>query len=312
MKDLVVIAQEAALNMEEFMKHRVTDLPLFLFNTNKGIRKNMKSKLFDCFQSDQELAHQEPTYTALIDMGFVWRFCTPSKLEQEGGITWGDYAKKIYSTILRRHPHATEYHMINDRYDVDNIKDGEYQRRAKGGFVMGSPNVFPKRENQVPSPRCFNNFFMNSMNKERLQRFLLNEFQTLASATRSKVMLYTLREKCFNLNTGAEEIRFTCHQYEADTRLFFHLTLIEKTGISVTIDAEDTDVAVIAVHIAHHTPAKLYMLRRKKMHECRQFCVPEMAEVIPLHAFTSADAVSGFYGQGKATIYNRVQKSEDA
>ena len=63
--------------------------------------------------------------------------------------------------------------MINDRYDVDNIKDGEHQRRTKGGFMMGSPYVFPKRENQVPSPRCFNNFSMNSMNKERLQRFLL-------------------------------------------------------------------------------------------------------------------------------------------
>ena len=195
MKDLVVIAEEAALNMEEVMKHRVTDLPLSLFNTNKGIRKNMKSKLFDCFQSDQELAHQEPTYTALIDMGFIWRFCTPSKEEREGGFTWGDYAKKIYSTILRRHPHATEYHMINDRYDVDNIKDGEHQRRAKGGFMTGSPNVFPKTENQVPSPRCFNNFFMNSMNKERLQRFLLNEFQRIKKGYRGSCLMNFREER---------------------------------------------------------------------------------------------------------------------
>ena len=32
---------------------------------------------------------------------------------------------------------------------------------------------------------------------------------------------------------------------------------------------------------------------------------------IPLHAFTGADAVSGFYGQGKARIYSKVKKKSD-
>ena len=63
MKDLV-IAQETSLNMEEVMEHRVTDLPLSLFNTNKGIRKNMKSQLFDCIQSNKKLVHKEPTNAA--------------------------------------------------------------------------------------------------------------------------------------------------------------------------------------------------------------------------------------------------------
>ena len=315
MKDLVVAAQSAALNMKEVMKHRVTDLPLSLFNTNKGIRKNMKSKLFGCFKTDQNVSDQEHTSVdvALIDMGFIWRFCTPSKEERESGFTWGDYAKKVYNTINKRHPNATEIHLINDRYDVVNIKDGEHQRRAGGGFMRGSPNVFPKKDNPVPSPRCFDSFFKNAMNKERLQRFLLSEFQSLASTPGDKVMLYTFKEKCINISTGAEESQFTCHQHEADTRLFFHLTLVEKPGLSVIIDAEDTDVAVIAAHVAHRTPANLYVLRRKETYECKQFCSQEMAEiVIPLHAFTGADAVSGFYGQGKARIYSKVEKSDDA
>lgn len=80
--------------------------------------------------------------------------------------------------------------------------------------------------------------------------------------------------------------------------------------MSAIIDAEDKDVAVIAAHVAHHTPAKLYVLRRK---ECKQFCSQEMAQIIiPLHAFTGADAVSGLYGQGKARIYSKVEKSGDA
>lgn len=63
-----------------------------------------------------------------------------------------------------------------------------------------------KKENQVPSPRCFNSFFKNAMNKERLQRFLLSEFQSLASAVGNQVtMLYIFKEKCFNVSTGGEE-----------------------------------------------------------------------------------------------------------
>ena len=49
------------------------------------------------------------------------------------------------------------------------------------------------------------------------------------------------------------------------------------------------------------------------MYDCKQFCSPEMASlVIQLHAFTGADAVSGLYGQGKARIYSKVEKCEDA
>ena len=165
MKDLVVAAQEAAINMNEVMKHCVTDLPLSLFNTNK-VRKNMKSKLFECFQTDQVPAEQYPMDVALIDMGFIWRFCTPITEERECRFTWGDYAKKVYKTIHTRHPKATQIHLIDDRYDVKNIKDSEYQRHAGGGYLKGSPNVFPKKEDKMPSPRGFTNFFKNATNKE--------------------------------------------------------------------------------------------------------------------------------------------------
>ena len=41
--------------------------------------------------------------------------------------TWEDYAHKIFTTILKRHPNAKRFHLINNRYDMDlSIKDAEH------------------------------------------------------------------------------------------------------------------------------------------------------------------------------------------
>ena len=45
--------------------------------------------------------------------------------------------------ILERHLEATEYHLINDRYDIDmSIKDAEHKKRS-ALFIGGAKNVFP-------------------------------------------------------------------------------------------------------------------------------------------------------------------------
>ena len=90
-KDLMGAAQLAAPNREEVIKLRPTDLLLLLFN----IRKNIKSKLFG-FATNQDMSEQERTLVdaTLIDMGIIWRHCTPTTEERESGFTWGDYAKK--------------------------------------------------------------------------------------------------------------------------------------------------------------------------------------------------------------------------
>lgn len=314
MKDLVVVAQQKALNMKEVMTHRLTDVPLSLFNVDKGMRKNVKSKLFTCFNTDQQLHESDDNVrrVAIVDMGFIWRYCTPTKEDRESNFTWGDYAKKIYNTIHTRHPDTSEFHLINDRYDVNDIKDSEHQRRVGSSFIKGSANVFPKRDNQVPSAMELNHFFKNSANKERLQRFLLTEFRDMTSLA-DELIYYTLREECVDLQTGRQEPRFTCHQHEADTRIFFHLSIIDRPDTLIYIDAEDTDVAVIAAYMSHHIQGELRMLRRRQVYDCKQFCSPDMASVIiPLHAFTGADAISGFYGHGKSRIFASVTKSEEA
>ena len=66
-------------------------------------------------------------------MGFIWRLATPSIADHEsadGDFTWENYATKIFNIIHQCHLNATEYHLVNDRYDVElSVKDAENQKR---------------------------------------------------------------------------------------------------------------------------------------------------------------------------------------
>ena len=80
-----------------------------------------------------ETTFEGVSYISIVDIGFIWRLATPSIADREspeGDFTWGNYATKIFNIILQRHPNAMEYHLVNDRYDVElSIKDTEHQKR---------------------------------------------------------------------------------------------------------------------------------------------------------------------------------------
>ena len=106
MKGLMGAVQSVTPNREEVIKLCSTYLLLLLFN----IRKNIKSKLFS-FTTNQDMSEQEQTLVdvTLIDIGIIWRYCTPTKEERSSGFTWGDHAKKCTTICIRTwHPNATE------------------------------------------------------------------------------------------------------------------------------------------------------------------------------------------------------------
>ena len=307
---------ESAINLEEVMKHPVTPVSLPLFNLNGTLRKTVKAKLVDCFKLEQiETGYSR--VIAVIDMGLLWRVCIPRNRETADGepYTWNDYASKLFDAILRRHPNAAEYHLINDRYDVAlSVKDSDHGRRS-ANYIGGAVNVFPRRGAKIPQASRFDAFFANASNKIRLQAFLLGEIKQRIEGREEK-FFYTNGEKCIVLNTG-EEIRvFDCRQHEADTRIFFHISVCESRGgsrIPFIVDSEDTDVLAIASSVAHKCLHPIYLYRRGLIYDCGRMCSLEISSIIvQLYALTGADAISGFYGLSKQTIFARVAKSENA
>ena len=84
----------------------------------------------------------------------------------------------MFLKIMGRQPNASEFHFINDRYDVG-VTTKEHEKRCSL-YSGGRKNMFPKANLGVPSANNFNAFFMNPGNKVRLQKFLMGEFSRLA------------------------------------------------------------------------------------------------------------------------------------
>ena len=80
-----------------------------------------------------------------------------------------------------------------------------------------------------------------------------------------------------------------------------------RNDVVLTIDSADTDVVCIAAYFAHTTEISVFLYKKGKLHDCRKLCSLEVANIIiPFHAYTGADAVSGFFGHSKATTFKRL------
>ena len=60
-------------------------------------------------------------YTALIDIGFLWRKCAPSvddrEKDDETEYTWSDWSQRMFSTVCQRRKNAGTIDFVNDCYE---------------------------------------------------------------------------------------------------------------------------------------------------------------------------------------------------
>ena len=140
------------VDLTELMEHLVVKECMALFNSNDTYRKTQKSKLIQSL-SLQSVDLQEP-YTALIDMGMIWRIATPSaedrQMQYGTPYKWSDYVHKVSSIILACHGDAERIICVNDLYDAPySTKDNERDLRVQGKAHI--PNAYMKLSDLFPS-----------------------------------------------------------------------------------------------------------------------------------------------------------------
>ena len=265
MVKILSLPAESKVDLENLVGYRLTELCFPIFNINSQTRKVIKAKLINCFLVDETNLH-DIAYISIIDMGYLWRLTAPTASDREKKFTWGGYGEKIFNMIVQRHPQSKEYHLINDRCDVElSIKDAEHQKRNLL-FIGGAKNDYPYRNDPIPQLRTFNVFFVNSANKIRLQRYRFEELQNVAVLYQKKIA-YSLKERGLSFKPLTIEQEYFCHQYEADTKMFYHVkSLDSRHDISaVAIYAKDTDVLVISAYASHKLEKRHGSLQEKQM-----------------------------------------------
>jgi len=75
------------------------------------------------------------SYTALVDMGMIWKMATPSPEDfqtQDGAsYKWSDYFHKVTSIIFAHHNNAQRIICVNDPYTEIPTKDDEQDLRVR-------------------------------------------------------------------------------------------------------------------------------------------------------------------------------------
>ena len=100
--------------------------------------------------------------------------------------------------------------------------------------------------------------------------------------------------------------------------LFFIYSQIRKSGVQTTvvIDAEDTDVLVLAACVANTVDGILTIKRKQNIIDCRTLCSKEISDIIiPLHIHNASDTTTAFFAHGahgKTTIFDKGTSSDDA
>ena len=68
-----------------------------------------------------------------------------------------------------------------------------------------------------------------------------------------------------------------------------------------------------AANISHQYPADLFIKRGAGFLNCKTLVDYPMIDcIIPFNTMTGCDATSGFYGKGKAKLFDKVRKSDRA
>ena len=305
-----IVEKSGLVDLNEIMKHRITEESLPIFNANGTFRKVQKSKLLEKLNF-QPIQLDE--YVALIDMGMIWRMATPTVEDREKAdgtvYTWGDYVSKIINLITSRHPDAIKLILVNDPYDLPfSLKDDEHDRRSHGKSI--TPRVFPKLIDRFPSASEFKIILCGPENKCKLQQLVKIELSRIASTVLPE-LIYSCGTSVINLSTGGEVPEFKCNQYEADTIMFSIYSMIRSTdcNTNVVIDVGDTDCYVQAAALSHKLDGSLGIKRKAQIICCHDLCTSDIANIIiPFHTLTGCDSNNGFYGHGKKSLYDKVAK----
>ena len=307
---LVEVSQ--LIDLHDLLEYRIVDECMALFNSNGTHRKTQKSKLLQKLSMNIIELH-EP-YTAIVDMGMIWRLATPSaedRQTQDGmPYKWSNYAHKVASIILARHSDADRIVCVNDQYDfVHSTKEDERNLRTHGHSHV--PNIYMKLGDPFPSDRTFKMLLCSNSNEQMLQK-LMSDYLTEVSRDFDVVVIYSVGTRCTNLSTQQVMPEYSFDQSEADTVITSMYTLLREMGYSgpVVIDAADTDVYVAAAVISHQQPGVLCIKKKHDLISCNQLVPVEMSVcLVQFHCFTGCDGNSGFYGKGKKSLYQLVEKS---
>lgn len=237
------------MNMESVLSFPITPIPLALCHPDGTMYKTNKSQLIKILESEVKSLPPNSYDTIIYD--------AMSLLHALGDLPakYGDVVKHILKKICVQP--ANDIRLIFDSYKTPSIKDFERNKRS---HTRNTQYIITGA--QQKRPPNFQNALLSDSFKINFITFLVdhlcNSGSSYGDIILNKKFYITTDDKCylFIISNGLikceEVLKLYCLQEEADTKITFHLNLIENQSSNVVIQAIDTDLLVIILGNMHN------------------------------------------------------------
>jgi hypothetical protein len=277
---LLVVAQRSAADMAPYFAYELTALPTSLFKDAISLRKTDKSQLAKELLKNADLTVSSIAADhTVIDGGWLLH-----KVKwQQGGLhrdTIGQYERYILQHF------GLNVTVIFDGYDSGpNTKDYEHMRRA----AKCAPDIV---------------FDINMPAYSNQSAFLANE-------NNKKAFVSALMQHLLSVGLSVSQAAG-----DADTVIAEAALQHARSGLPVTVVANDTDILVMLLHHFHHSMSDITMqMETTKQAPVRRVCIRKLSSILGervtrqlpvVHAISGCDTTSALYGHGKASIFKSI------
>jgi hypothetical protein len=228
--------------MGEVLSYPLTPVPLSLCHVDGSIQKSQKSALLNYLESKMISVPPTTVNVTIIDAMFFLH------LNSNLPSTFGGVARYLLSRIMKSD--GDTVHFVSDKWIKPSIKDCERDNRAAD---IGSISYQIKGANQK-RPSNWLSTLSDSSFKNSLMAFLVDCWQDdeYAYLFGGKKLFVICNDNCYQYYSLNEKVirseaaaLHSTHE-EADSRMFFHLNLVQPPS-NVDIRIADTDCLGIAL-----------------------------------------------------------------
>lgn len=277
---LIAVVQRST-DMEPYFKYELTAVPSALFKDAASMRKTNKSLLAKELVKNVDAESKANNHTPhVVDGGWLLH-----KVKwQEGGL-YKDVVDQ-YVQYISKH-FFSEVTIVFDGYNNGpSTKDSEHDRRS----FKSSPDII--FEDTTPVCCKQSSFLCNENNKQKFVDLLTGH---LLSRSYKVVQAHD----------------------DADTLIVSTALEFARSGRSVTVVANDTDVLVLLIFHFDHLMADIFIqsetgkqtIRRSVRTVCTALGDMATRQILVVHAISGCDTTSALFGHGKASTWKKLKQA---
>ena len=305
---LLAVQLDSSLDLRTIISiYELSLFPLALFDDQGYPRVTTKSALLRVLEKMNaavSTASQRPSSSRVLVLDGM-------AILQQHPVSGSANFKELVGSFLQRVARLGvgygELHLVFDRYDIGaSLKDKTREQRARGGGY----DMDIQAATRIKAGMTMAHILSTKSNKDAMTSLIASQIQHHSWGLR---VVCAWRGKAV-ATSGPDGAKFASEQEEADTKMIYHLSLLDK-DVEATVVSPDTDVLVLLLrHFPKIPPNTCLQLGKTTFNvQLIHDKLGSHADVITsFHALTGCDTTCALFRKGKLQAWPVFQAADQA